>query len=64
MMEKPLNLIDAVKEFPNDYDLGEYLRIHYGFRSSLNTTEVHEMVREYPNNYELGKVARTQAIFS
>ena len=63
-MERPLSLADAVREYPNDYDLGEYLRSHYGFGSSLNTSEVHEMVREYPNNYELGKEARHQMLHS
>jgi hypothetical protein len=62
MKEAPLNLVDASREFSNDYDLGEYLRRAY--EKTLNTTEVHEMIREYPNNYELGKQARIQSLYS
>ena len=63
MKEAPLKLVDAAREFSNDYDLGEYLRQAYW--NNLNTTsQEYEMVREYPNNYELGKVARTQALNS
>jgi hypothetical protein len=57
-MNRPLDLVDASYEFPNDWDLGEYLRAHYGFGSSLNTTEIHEMVKEYHNNENLGAAAR------
>jgi len=62
MKETPLNLADAAREFPNDYDLGEYLR--YAYQNSLNTSEVHEMIREYSNNENLGSAARTQALNS
>jgi len=61
MRPQPLSIEDAAREFPNDYDLGEYLRDAY--KNSLkNTSEVHEMIREYPNNYKLGSVARLQAL--
>jgi hypothetical protein len=62
MKEAPLSLVDAAREFSNDYDLGEYLR--HAYQGSLNTSEVHEMIREYPNSYELGKVARSQSLNS
>jgi hypothetical protein len=64
MQKRPMSMLDAAREFPNDYDLGEYLRANYGSGSSLNTTETHEMVKEYPNNYELGKMARSQTLHS
>lgn len=62
MKPTPLNLVDAAREFSNDYDLGEYLR--YAYQGFLNTSEVHELIREHPNNYELGKAARLQSLNS
>lgn len=59
-MEKLWNI---AKEYPNDYDLGEYLRQEYV--KDLNaSTEILEMIKNTPNNYELGKNFRSLSLNS
>jgi hypothetical protein len=49
-MEK---LLDIARKYPNDYDLGEYLRSTY--QNDLNASgEILEMIKNHPNNYKLG----------
>jgi len=42
----------AIKKYPNDYDLGGYLR-------SLDIPELHETMKKFPNDYNLGREIRS-----
>lgn len=55
--------LELHKKYPNDYDLGEYLRSTY--QNDLNASiEILEMIKNYPNNYELGKAFRELSLNS
>lgn len=59
-MEK---LYDIAKKYPNDFDLGEYLRSTY--KNDLNaSSEILEMIKNYPNNYDLGQAFRHYSLNS
>ena len=45
------------RKYPNDQDLGEYLRQEYS--KDLNATpSIINLVKETPNDFALGKIAR------
>jgi hypothetical protein len=59
-MEK---LLDIARKYPNDYDLGEYLRSTY--QNDLNASgEILEMIKNHPNNYKLGQAFRNFSLNS
>ena len=50
--------LELIREYPNDYDLGEYLR--HTYVNDLNANpELVKLVDMYPNNYILGARARS-----
>jgi|AntAceMinimDraft_18_1070375.scaffolds.fasta_scaffold22085_3 hypothetical protein len=59
---KNLTLEAAIKEFPNDYKLGEYVRHSCSF--FLRTYEIHQMMIKFPNDYKLGEAIRKLVINS
>ena len=46
------------KKYPNDQDLGEYLRHEYSKDLNANPIVV-KMIRETPNDFALGRIARS-----
>lgn len=59
-MEK---LWDIAVKYPNNQDLGEYLRTTY--RNDLNASvEILEMINNNPNDFTLGKIFRSLALNS
>jgi hypothetical protein len=49
--------LELIKNYPNDYDLGEYLRHEYA--KDLNADPaILKMIRETPNDFTLGISAR------
>lgn len=55
--------LELHRKYPNDYDLGEYLRHEYIKDLNADPTIV-KMIRETPNDYALGKVVRGMFINS
>jgi len=52
-----VNLSKIARKFSNDYDLGEYLNLHY--KDDLNNSELSELVKNNPNYYQLGELVRS-----
>ena len=54
-----LNIEEAANEYPNNHDLGRYLRSVY---QNVTTSEIYELINEYPNDFDLGSAGRDLAL--
>ena len=57
-----MNLVEAIKKYPNDYDLGQYFSTNYDSLDDFNQYMGPRIINEYPNHYELGNYLRTKFI--
>lgn len=55
--------LELHKKYPNDHDLGEYLRHEYVKDLSADPN-ILKMIKETPNNFTLGKIVRSMFLNS
>ena len=55
--------LELHKDYPNDHDLGEYLRHEYTKDLNADPTII-RMIRETPNDFALGKIVRSMFLNS
>jgi len=53
-----MTLQEVKLKFPNDYDLGTYVRDHYKEIEGVATFQVQQLVQKYTNNFLLGERMR------
>ena len=53
-----LTLEDVKRKYPNDYDLGSFIRRNYSEMDDLNDDEAGLVTKKYPNNFDLGGYMR------